>query len=98
MSRPWDMTRHAADRIQEMCIPPQVIRDVLAEPERTYDTRGTMARRTPNGPRRMYCKGKLAILVASDQRRILTVLWSDQEVYDRGDITKVWEEGGWIDY
>jgi hypothetical protein len=97
VSRPFAMTRHAAERIQEMCIPPKVIRDVLDNPERTYDAKPTMSRRTPNGPRRIYCKGKVAILVAVETLTILTVLWSG-EPYDRNDVGRIWQGGGWIDY
>lgn len=91
----WNRTPQAAQHIQEMRIPPQVIRDVLDTPERTYETGRTMARRTPNGPRRMYCRGKVAILVSIEDMLILAVLWTGGEPHDPA---MIWEDGGWIDY
>lgn len=98
MTRAWNMTRHAAMRIQDMCIPPSVVRDILENPERTYDDNHTMSRRTPNGPRRMYCKGKVALLVATEERMILTALWAGPQKWSREDLDLTWKDGGWIDY
>lgn len=98
MSRAFNITRHAALRIQDMCIPPGVVREIMEHPDRVYDAKHTESRRTPNGPRRVYCKGKVALLVAVETMVILTVLWSGPEGYDRNDLSKIWQEGGWIDY
>jgi len=86
----WKMNHSAAEQIQALCIPPHVIRETLEHPDHTYDTSSTHARRTPNGPRRFYCKGKVGVLVAVRDRTILAVFLPEGE--------DIYKEGGWVDY
>lgn len=96
----WGMSRHAALRIQEMCIPPQVIREVLEHPERTYTQNGYKARHEPfaDDDRVMYARGDVAVLVSTKDQVIVTVLWRNGDKAARNDLGKIWKEGGWIDY
>lgn len=86
----WKMNRQAADQMQAMCIPPQVVNEVLTNPERTYDTSSNHARRTPNGPRRFYYRGTVGILVGLRDKTILGFFLPEGE--------DLYSKGGWIDY
>lgn len=99
--RKWKMSRHAAERIQDMCIPPHVIKEVLEHPERTYTQHkydGEVHEELAGYERKIFCKGKVALIVSKETKTIITVLWNTQGDYDREDLSNIWQGGGWVDY
>jgi hypothetical protein len=95
----WSMSIHAAQRAVEMCLPARVIGEVINHPERTYPALATSERdpRYVGQDRTVYVKGKLAIVVATRDKRIITIVWSGIEV-DRKDLSKTWDGDEWMDY
>jgi hypothetical protein len=92
MSRPWEISHHAALRIIGMCIPPAAVRECMDNPQLV---RGILYQGKVN---ELFMRGEIGMVFDPRRKRIVTAIWKDGDPSDRRNISKVYEGGGWIDY